>query len=187
MGQGQIYVETMQDYCMRGYVRSDERSSSQTSLVGRILDPALVHYHLMYYSDWRDFITSRKHVWCWLVRATHSLFLFPQVLRVLEYSHTFPRLQSPLLIAMAHCSEAFGQGVPLDRLDGSPSEGFTEIDDLEDDMEDRLSCVSNSNPIDVTVETPPSLPPQVVQMENTAAMESWVSMRAMIDPGRISL
>jgi hypothetical protein len=84
---------------------------------------------------------------------------------------------------MAHCSEAFGQGVPLDRLDGSPSEGFTEIDDLEDDMEDRLSCVSNPNPIDVTVETPPSLPPQVVQMENADAMKSWVSMRAMIDSG----
>jgi hypothetical protein len=82
----------------------------------------------------------------------------------------------PLLVLMVHRSETEARGV-LDELTGSPSEGFTEIDGLEDGMDDGLSSVSNPNP---TQSVEASLPPVEARdrsAKSPLAIESWVSVR----------
>jgi hypothetical protein len=59
----------------------------------------------------------------------------------------------------------------------SPSEGFTEMEDLEDGTDDNLSFVSNPNP---TQSVEASLPPVEARdrlAKSPLATESWVSVR----------
>jgi hypothetical protein len=76
---------------------------------------------------------------------------------------------------MSHNPETRKQVTSLGELTASPSEGFTEMEDLEDGTDDNLSFVSNPN-LGPFVGTASLTAPPYDISENSHNMELWVSM-----------